>query len=93
VRFAPSPVRFVPIAAVLRSPRRPPRGGLVILSIGTGEVLIIIALALILFGPARMVEISKLLGRTTRQVRRAIADVRQEVEEAARSEPPGRDDR
>lgn len=80
-------------ATVLGSPRRPPRGGLDILSIGTGEILIIITLALILFGPQRMVEISRLLGKTTRDVRRAIADVREEIEEAARTESSKHEDR
>jgi TatA/E family protein of Tat protein translocase len=78
---------------VLRSRRHPPRGGLVILSIGTGEILIIIALALVLFGPQRMVEISKTLGRATREVRRAMAEVRHEIEEAARGESSKREDR
>lgn len=77
---------------VLRSRRVPTRGGLTILGIGTGEVLIIIALALILFGPERLMEISRTLGRATREVRRSIAEVREEIEETTRVESE-RDDR
>ena len=67
-------------------------GVLPILSIGSTEILIIIALTLVLFGPERLMEISRVLGRAMREVRRAIADVRQEVEDATNVDS-SRDDR
>ena len=54
------------------------------LSIGTVEIALIAALVLVLFGPTRMAEMLRSFGKVTREVRKAVADVRRELEEASR---------
>jgi Tat protein translocase TatB subunit len=66
------------------------RGG-AIFSIGTVEVVVLAALVLILFGPQRMPELLRTLGKAAAELRRAMASVTHELEEAARlEEPPDR---
>lgn len=43
--------------------------------IGFGEILFIIVLALIIFGPGRIPEIVRTIGRTTRSLRKATSDL------------------
>lgn len=62
-----------------------------IFGIGGIEVLLIVTLVLILFGPQRMHEIVRTLAQVTREVRRVMSDVREEIEEAVREEPPPND--
>jgi sec-independent protein translocase protein TatA len=45
------------------------------LDIGTGEILLILILALILLGPGKIPEIARTLGRTIRAVKKASADL------------------
>jgi len=54
------------------------------LSIGTVEIALIAALVLVLFGPTRMAEMLRSFGKVTREVRKAVADVRRELEDASR---------
>jgi sec-independent protein translocase protein TatA len=61
----------------------------VIFGIGTGEFLIIGAIALILFGPGRLPELFRSLGRTTHELRKAMTSVQREIEDAASD--PNRD--
>ena len=43
--------------------------------IGTGEILLILVLALIIWGPGRLPEIARTLGRTVRALRKASFDL------------------
>lgn len=55
------------------------------------ELLVILAVALIVFGPKRLPELARSLGRALGEFRRASLDLRQQVNEAAdasRIEPP-----
>jgi Tat protein translocase TatB subunit len=42
---------------------------------GFGEILLIIILALIIFGPGRLPEIARTIGRITRSLRKATTDL------------------
>ena len=57
-------------------------------SLGFGEILIIMVLALVIFGPRRLPEMGKSIGRSLREFRRATAQIRTEIE-ADVDEPPG----
>ncbi len=49
-------------------------------SIGFGEILVILVLALIIFGPKRLPEMGRTIGRSLREFRRATSDFRAEFE-------------
>jgi sec-independent protein translocase protein TatA len=49
-------------------------------SIGTGELLIIFLVALLLFGPKRLPEVARMLGRITNQLQRAAREFQDRVE-------------
>jgi Tat protein translocase TatB subunit len=49
-------------------------------SIGTGELLIIFLVALLLFGPKRLPEVARMLGRITSQLQRAAREFQDRVE-------------
>lgn len=46
---------------------------------GTGEILLILVVALIVFGPGRIVEIGRTLGRMARTLRKATSDLTSQV--------------
>ena len=47
--------------------------------IGTGELVLILVVALIIWGPGRIVEISRTLGRVARTMRKATSDLTSQV--------------
>ena len=47
--------------------------------IGPGELLLIIIIALIIFGPGRMVEVSRQLGRTVRAFGKASSELTAQI--------------
>ena len=47
--------------------------------IGTGEVILILVVVLIIFGPRRVVEIGRTLGRVVRTLRKASFDLTTQV--------------
>lgn len=49
--------------------------------IGPLELLLILVLALLLFGPARLVKISRQLGKTTRSLGKAFSDFSRGISE------------
>lgn len=51
-------------------------------NIGPAEMIVILVIALIVFGPKRLPEIGRTVGRSLQQFREATKDVRQEVKEA-----------
>jgi sec-independent protein translocase protein TatA len=51
-----------------------------VFNIGPTELLVILVLALIVFGPKRLPEIGRTVGKSLREVRRASMDIRQELE-------------
>jgi Tat protein translocase TatB subunit len=49
-------------------------------SIGFGEIVLIMLLALIIFGPKRLPEMGRTVGRSLKEFRKAASDLRQELE-------------
>lgn len=52
------------------------------MNIGAGEVVLIAILALVLFGPKRLPEIARQVGRAVAEVRRVSRDFEREVRDA-----------
>jgi sec-independent protein translocase protein TatA len=66
-------------------------------SIGPTEIIVILIVALIVFGPKRLPEIGRSIGRSIREFRRASSEIREELEQglsdeegAEPSDTPGR---
>jgi TatA/E family protein of Tat protein translocase len=55
--------------------------------IGMTELLVILAVALIVFGPSRLPELARSLGRAMNEFKRASTDLRQTLHDATH-EPP-----
>jgi sec-independent protein translocase protein TatA len=49
-------------------------------SLGLGEILVILIIALIVFGPRRLPEMGRSIGKSVRELRKAAADLRAEIE-------------
>ncbi len=56
-------------------------------SLGFGEILIILLFALIIFGPRRLPEMGRTIGRSLREFRSAAAELRQELDVELEEEP------
>jgi sec-independent protein translocase protein TatA len=60
-------------------------------SIGTSELLVIFVIALVVFGPRKLPELGRSLGRTINEFKRASSELRdtleREVEQDAKSQP------
>jgi sec-independent protein translocase protein TatA len=56
-------------------------------SLGFGEIVLILLLALIIFGPKRLPEMGRTIGRSLKEFRRATSDLRQELEVDLEEEP------
>jgi sec-independent protein translocase protein TatA len=59
-------------------------------SIGFPEILVILAIALIVFGPRRLPEMGRTIGRSLREFRRAASEVRAEIEQDLDDDEPPR---
>ncbi len=57
-------------------------------NIGPTELIIILVLALIVFGPQRLPEIGRSIGRSLREFRRASDEIRGEIERDLDDEQP-----
>ncbi len=57
-------------------------------SLGFGEILLILLLALIIFGPRRLPEMGRTIGKSLKEFRQATSDLRQELEVDLEVEPP-----
>jgi TatA/E family protein of Tat protein translocase len=55
--------------------------------IGMTELLVILAVALIVFGPTRLPELARSLGKAMNEFRRASTDLRETFREAVHEEP------
>ncbi|HYU58969.1 MAG TPA: twin-arginine translocase TatA/TatE family subunit [Actinomycetota bacterium] len=49
-------------------------------NLGPGEILVILVLALLIFGPKRLPEIGRSIGKSMREFRRASSELRDEFE-------------
>jgi sec-independent protein translocase protein TatA len=59
-------------------------------NIGFGEILLILVLALVIFGPKRLPDMGRSIGRSMREFRRAASDLRTEIETDLDVEEPPR---
>lgn len=59
-------------------------------NLGFGELLLILVVALVVFGPSKLPELGKSLGNAIREFRKATQSLQEEVQKAAAIEPePG----
>ncbi|MDD5126781.1 MAG: Sec-independent protein translocase protein TatB [Dehalococcoidales bacterium] len=59
---------------------------------GFGEILLILIIALIIWGPGKLPEIARTIGKTARALRKASTDftsaITREIEEEEKAKPP-----
>ena len=56
--------------------------------IGGSEILLVLLVVLVLFGSKRIPEFARAMGKATREVRKALNQIRDEVDTAATIDPP-----
>lgn len=56
-------------------------------SIGFQEIAVILGIALLIFGPRKLPEIGKTLGRSLGEFRRATSDLKRSIEEEVKNIP------
>ncbi len=56
--------------------------------VGGSEILLVFLVVLILFGSKRIPEFARAMGKATREVRKALNQIHDEVDKAATIEPP-----
>lgn len=59
------------------------------LDIGTGELLLVLVVALIIFGPRRIVEVGRTFGKMVRALEKATSDLTTAVTKEVDSEEKG----
>jgi TatA/E family protein of Tat protein translocase len=59
----------------------------VIGNVGPMELLVILLILLLLFGPSRLAGLGAAAGKTIKEFRKAISDVEEETNETKRSKP------
>jgi TatA/E family protein of Tat protein translocase len=57
-------------------------------SLGFGEILVIVLVALLVFGPRKLPEMGRTVGKALRQFRDAASDLKAEIEDDVEVEPP-----
>lgn len=57
-------------------------------SIGFGEIIVILLVALIVFGPRKLPEVGRTVGKSLREFRRATSNLKAEFEQDLDVEPP-----
>lgn len=57
-------------------------------NIGFGELMVILLVALLVFGPRKLPEIGRTVGKTVREFRRATTNLRDEFERGIDEDPP-----
>ncbi len=56
-------------------------------SLGFQEIVVILGIALLIFGPRKLPEIGKTLGRSLGEFRRATSDLKRSIEEEVKNIP------
>jgi Tat protein translocase TatB subunit len=64
-----------------------PGGPMNFLGMGPAELLLVLALALIVFGPDKMPDIARQLGKTVGDLRRVTSDVTRELQRSIQEDP------
>lgn len=52
-------------------------------NLGFGEMLLILIVALVIFGPGKLPEVGKAMGKAINEVKKASRDIQNEINEAA----------
>ncbi len=60
-----------------------------ILGMGPAELLLVLAIALIVFGPDKLPDIARQVGRTVGELRRVSSEVTREIQRSIQEEPSG----
>lgn len=55
--------------------------------LGMPEILIILAIVLIIFGPKKLPELARSMGQSIREFRKGTSELREELEAAVQEEP------
>lgn len=55
-------------------------------NLGFGELMIILVIALIIFGPGKLPEMGKSLGKAINEFKKATRDIQKEISEAAKEQ-------
>ena len=58
------------------------------MSLGPAEVMVIVILALLVFGPKKLPEIGRQVGGALREIRKVQSTVKAEIDDAMREPPP-----
>ena len=58
------------------------------MSLGFGEILLILLIVLLLFGAKRLPELARGLGQGMREFRKATTEIQDEIESVAKPDPP-----
>lgn len=61
-------------------------GGIRLFNIGPAEMIVILVIALIVFGPKRLPEIGRTVGKSLREFRRASQDLKNEFQDSLEDE-------
>lgn len=59
-------------------------------SLGTGELILILVIALIIFGPGKLPEVGRSLGKTINEFKKASFEMKKQVEETFKEEEPAK---
>lgn len=60
-------------------------------SVGPWELILILAIALIVFGPGKLPEIGRSLGKGINEFKRASIDIKKQIEEEVKEEVPAKE--
>lgn len=59
-----------------------------VFGLGTGEIIVIVFLVLLLFGARKLPELARGLGKSVSEFKRATSDAEQEIRQAMETPPP-----
>ncbi len=60
-------------------------------NLGAPELILILVIALIIFGPSKLPEIGKSVGKAINEFKRASRDIQREITEVANKEPENKE--
>lgn len=59
------------------------------MGLGTGEIILILVIVLLLFGARRLPELARSLGKSLREFKKAASDIQEEIQDSLNAnEPP-----
>ena len=61
-----------------------PIGGLFMFNLGPGELILILVIVLVVFGPGKLPEVGKSMGKAINEFKKASKDIQRELSEVGR---------